>query len=502
MDNLWNLLERNARNFSDAVAVRYPAEKRNLSWLELRDEALKLANKLTSLGVIKGDRLGTLFPNCPEFIVTFYAVAYIGAVVVPINARLTVPEINYILEDSGARALLFSEDKRETAEKAIEGTQVTVLLSDADFSKDVIKKSVILEYRASGYSQATEMAEILYTSGTTGRPKGVMLSHYSVIAVAQMMAYEAQILSGDNALVLMPLTHSAPLNLFMVGACWAGASVTLGEFTPQTLLELAVSERTTHFFGAPVAYQFMLRVPNLTDYDLSSMKCWIYGGAPVAREQILAWQKVIPGKFMSVYGLTEAGPNGMALRPTEHDKKAGSIGNRGAINSEVKLLSETGSEVANGEIGEIALKVPSFMLGYYNNPIATEQTILDGWLLTGDIARKDEDGYIWFMDRKKDMIISGGVNVYPKEIEDLLRTHPDITDVAVIGLPHLDWGETVCAVIEVTPGSHPIEASVLKDFCSGTLADYKIPKLVKVVPALPRNSSGKILKFALRAGQS
>ena len=205
---------------------------------------------------------------------------------------------------------------------------------------------------------------------------------------------------------------------------------------------------------------------------------------------------------MSVYGLTEAGPNGMALRPTEHDKKAGSIGNRGAINSEVKLLSETGSEVANGEIGEIALKVPSFMLGYYNNPIATEQTILDGWLLTGDIARKDEDGYIWFMDRKKDMIISGGVNVYPKEIEDLLRTHPDIIDVAVIGLPHLDWGETVCAVIEVTPGSHPIVASVLKDFCSGTLADYKIPKLVKVVPALPRNSSGKILKFALRAGQN
>lgn len=342
------------------------------------------------------------------------------------------------------------------------------------------------------------MAEILYTSGTTGRPKGVMISHYSVIAVAQMMAYEAQIYSGDNALILMPLTHSALLNLFMVGACWAGASVTLGEFTPQTLLELAVSERTTHFFGAPVAYQFMLKIPKLNDYDLTSMKCWIYGGAPVGREEILAWQKAIPGMFMSVYGLTEAGPNGLALRPMEHQNKAGSLGNRGAINSEVKLMNETGSEVGNGEIGEIALKVPSLMLGYYNNPTATEQTVRDGWLLTGDIARKDEDGYIWFMDRKKDMIISGGVNVYPKEIEDLLLTHPNIIDAAVIGLPHLDWGETVCAVIVVTRGSDLINATDLIDFCSGKLADYKVPKLVKVVSLLPRNSSGKILKFALR----
>lgn len=499
MDNLWNLIERNARNFPDAVAVRYPAERRTLSWLELRDAALKLASKLSSLGVTKGERIGILFPNCPEFIVAFYAVAYMGAVLVPINGRLTVPEINYILENSGARALLFSADKRETAEIAVKGTYVTVLLSDAEFTQDIIEQSMILEYCASGYAQATEMAEILYTSGTTGRPKGVMLSHYSVIAVAQMMAYEAQIYSGDNALVLMPLTHSAPLNLFMVGACWAGASVTLGEFTPQTLLELAASERTTHFFGAPVAYQFMLRVPNFSDYDLTAMKCWIYGGAPVGREQILAWQTTIPGKFMSVYGLTEAGPNGMALRPMEHDKKAGSIGNRGAINSEVKLLSETGSEVGNGEVGEIALKVPSLMLGYYNNPTATEEAIREGWLLTGDIARKDEDGYIWFLDRKKDMIISGGVNVYPKEIEDLLLTHPNIIDVAVIGLPHLDWGETVCAVIVVTPGSDSIDASVLKGFCSGKLADYKMPKLVKIVQALPRNSSGKILKFALRA---
>ena len=171
MDNLWNLLERNARNFSDAPAVRFPAEGRKLSWLDLRDNALGLANQLTSLGLSKGERIGVLFPNCPEFIIAFYATAYIGAVVVPINGRLTVPEINYILEDSGARALLFAEDRRETAEIAAQGTQVTVFLSNAEFAKDIKSQSMSLEYCASGYGKASEMAEILYTSGTTGRQR-------------------------------------------------------------------------------------------------------------------------------------------------------------------------------------------------------------------------------------------------------------------------------------------------------------------------------------------
>ena len=494
MDTIWNLLERNTRNFPQSVAVRYPAKNQSLTWIELRNAALDLANHLQAQGISKSDRVALLFHNCPEFVYAFYASAYLGAVVVPINMKLTVPEIDYILQNSEAKALLFTEDKREIAEAAAKETGVKILLSGAEFSSHGAGMAVYVE---AGYAAGTDPAEILYTSGTTGRPKGVMLSHYAIISAGQMMAYESQIFHQDNVLLLMPLTHSAPLNLYLVGACWAGAQVTLGEFAPQTLADMVAKERISHFFGAPVAYQLLLRIPNIGNYDLSSMKCWIYGGAPTGREQILAWQKVLPGNFMSVYGLTEAGPNGLALRHAEHAMKAGSIGGRGAINVEVKVVRQDGTEADAGEAGEIALKAPSMMLGYYKNPQATAEVLQDGWLLTGDVATRDEDGYIWILDRKKDMIISGGVNIYPKEIEDLLMTHPRIIDVAVIGVPHPDWGESVCAVLTVNEGED-LTLEDVKEFCRGKLADYKIPKLVTLTPALPRNSSGKLLKYLLR----
>ncbi len=496
MDNLWSLLERSSRNFPEALALRFPAGKRYLTWLDLKQAALALARELQGRGIEKGDRVGLFLPNTPEFVISFFAASYLGAVVVPINGKLTAPEISYILADSGAKALLYAADKGETVKEAVEKAGVGVLLADTDFPlQDAGGDS---DYREGGYAEAADLAEILYTSGTTGRPKGVMLTNYAVIAVGQMMAYEAQIYHGDNVLLLMPLTHSAPLNLFVVGAVWAGAQMTLGEFTPQALLQLAAGEGATHFFGAPVAYQLLCRMPNLAEYDLSAMKLWIYGGAPIGREQVLNWQKLLPGKFMSVYGLTEAGPNGLALRPAEHAVKAGSIGGRGSINTAVKIVREDGREAGPGETGEIALKTASVMLGYYNNSGATASALRENWLLTGDVALKDEDGYVWILDRKKDMIISGGVNVYPKEIEDLLLTHPQVADVAVIGVPHPDWGESVCAVVVPHPGGEP-SLETIRQFCQGKLADYKVPKLLRLVPALPRNSSGKLLKYELRA---
>ncbi len=496
MDNLWSLLERSSRNFPEALALRFPAGKRYLTWLDLKQAALALARELQDRGIAKGDRVGLFLPNTPEFVISFFAASYLGAVVVPINGKLTAPEISYILADSRAKALLYAADRGETVKDTVNKTGVGVLLADTDFPAPDGRTNS--DYREGGYAVAADLAEILYTSGTTGRPKGVMLTHDAVIAVGQMMAYEAQIYHGDNVLLLMPLTHSAPLNLFMVGAAWAGAQMTLGEFAPQALLQLAAGEGATHFFGAPVAYQLMSRLPNLADYDLSAMKFWIYGGAPIGREQVLNWQKFLPGKFMSVYGLTEAGPNGLALRHHEHAAKAGSIGGRGSVNAAVKILLEDGSEAGAGETGEIALKTPSMMLGYYNNSTATAEAVRDGWLLTGDVAQKDEDGYVWILDRKKDMIISGGVNVYPKEIEDLLLTHPDIADAAVIGVPHPDWGESVCAVAVANPGRE-LSLEDIRQFCQGKLADYKMPKVLRLVPALPRNSSGKLLKYQLRS---
>ncbi len=493
METLWSLLRRNARNFSNSIAIRHPITNQSYTWLELYYRSQSLAKNLLERGITKGDKVAILFPNSPEFVISFFAVAAVGAVAVPINFRLTVGEVTYILTDSDAKALICTKQRRRFAEQAADNIRSCLILDDSEFKQTVNDIKTDDQNAVSGQ----DLAEILYTSGTTGQPKGVMLSHYAVISVGQMMAYEAEIRPGDKVLLLMPITHSAPLNLYLISVCWAGATVVLGDFSPQVLAELVHQEKITHFFGAPVAYQLLQRLPNLKDYGLSSMKCWVYGGASSAPEQIKSWLQTLPGNFMSVYGLTEGGPNGLALHHSEHVTKAGSIGCRGSINAEVKIVKDNGSEASSGEAGEIALRSATLMQGYYKNPEATKAVLRNGWLLTGDIAYRDEDGYIWIMDRKKDMIISGGVNVYPKEIEDFLFTHPKILDAAVIGIPHPDWGETVCAVVVLKPETS-LTCDELRQFCSGRLADYKIPRQIQVVDTLPRNSSGKLLKYILR----
>lgn len=341
-----------------------------------------------------------------------------------------------------------------------------------------------------------DVAEIIYTSGTTGKPKGVVLSHNCVYAVGTMMAYEAEIRYGDRALLLMPLTHSAPLNLFMIGAVYAGAMCVVGNFTPQAILKTCQDAKTTHFFGAPVAYLLALQVPDFDEYDLSSAKYWTYGGAPMGKAALNMVRSKFPGKFMSLYGLTESGPNGIPLFPDEHEQHVGSIGRRGAVNCEVKIVTEEGIIAGPGEEGEIYLKSPSIMLKYHNKPDATKEVMVDGWIKTGDMAQIDQDGYFWVKGRKKDMIISGGVNVYPKEIEDVLIQHPKVADVAVVGVPHAQWGETVMAVI-VPKGAAP-DKQELQAFCKQHLADFKLPRIIRFDQSIPRNASGKILKHLIK----
>ncbi|MHB1651344.1 MAG: class I adenylate-forming enzyme family protein [Desulfitobacteriaceae bacterium] len=511
MDTLWRVIERNAFNYANQTALRYPAGGQNFTWHQLYQEAVELASRLQSAGAHSKQTIALLAGNKPEFVIGFLAVMALDAVIVPINVRLTGREISGILVDSGATFLLFEEGLIAIAQE-LENTGIrTVNLSsrpetspetlgtpEADGVAGPEIAATGSHGLSPGFSDGAQIAEILYTSGTTGQPKGVMLSHEAILSVAKIMAYEAGIYSADNCLILMPLTHSAPLNLFLWGAFWAGAGVTLGDFVPDNLLHYAAEEKTTHFFGAPVVYQLLSRIPNLQAWDLSSMKFWIYGGASVGAEQIRKWQETLPGQWMGVYGLTEAGPNGSALRPHEHGAKTGSIGRRGTANVEIRIVHDDGTDTQPDEAGEIIIRSESLMKGYHGNPAATNEALRDGWLYTGDIARRDEDGYIWIMDRKKDMIISGGVNVYPKEIEDILSTHPEIADVAVIGVPHPDWGETVLTKIVARPGARLTSAAV-QDFCRDKLADYKIPRIVEIVELLPRNASGKILKHVLRA---
>jgi len=486
---LHNLLERNANKYPADQAIRFPQDDITLNWAETNARANALANYLLAQGVKQGDKVGILIPNRPEFIITFFAILKAGAVVIPINVKLTESEISYILGNAEAKALVTDHQLSTVGRDAAATSGVTLVVETAE-----------LEKIYATYSQENPMvpvsildpAEICYTSGTTGKPKGAVLTHNAVFSVAAMISYEADIKYRDRVLHLMPLTHSAPLNLFMVGATYAGAAHVIGEFTPQNLLNIASQEKTTHFFGAPVAYLLTAKAPNVESYDLSGAKVWIYGGAPMSREGVLLVQQKFRGQLMSVYGLTEAGPNGIALYPEEHPERAGSIGKRPVVNVELKVVDAQGKEVAQGEVGEIALKSPSLMQEYYQNPAATAEVLKDGWLLTGDMASVDADGYIYIKDRKKDIILSGGVNIYPKEIEDVLLQHPQIADAAVVGVPHAEWGETVMAVL-VCPNEKPTLEEI-QEFCLQKLAKFKIPRLVKYVDALPRNASGKILK--------
>lgn len=485
---LHRMLERNARKDSSKLALRVPANNISLSWDELNRKANTLAHFLKEEKQIKrGDRVAVFIPNRAEFVIGIFAIWKAGGVVIPINVKFTESEVGHILQDSSASLILADG----TLAGRIKNLTTKIVTTDfwvkiyTKFSDDNLELEI----------SPLELAELLYTSGTTGKPKGVMLSHNAVHSVASMFSYEMDIRYRDKVLHLMPLTHSAPLNLLLVGAIYAGAANVIGDFSPKEFLEITSQEKTTHFFGAPVAYLLTAKLPDFNRYDLSSAKCWIYGGAPMTKEQVILVQSKYPGNLVGVYGLTESGPNGTALYPEDHPAHAGTIGRRGVVNSEIKVVDENGEEVIPGIIGEIIMRTPSLMNGYWNNPKATAEAIKDGWLYTGDMAKVDDEGYITIIDRKKDIIISGGVNIYPREVEAVLRQHPTVEDVTVVGIPHPDWGESVMALI-VSKEQEPNEEE-LKQFASEKLASYKVPRIITFTSEIPRNSSGKILKHII-----
>jgi acyl-CoA synthetase (AMP-forming)/AMP-acid ligase II len=278
-----------------------------------------------------------------------------------------------------------------------------------------------------------------------------------------------------------------------------GTSHVVGDFTPDLFLRFIHEERVTLAFAAPVAYLLTAKHPDLHRYNLDSVRLFAYGGGPLA---LASYERVREAfrsdNFYQVYGLTESGPNGIFLRPEEHATKAGSIGKHPVLNMELRVVDESGSDTRPGEYGEILLRGDSLMLGYDGDPSATAQAVRDGWLYTGDIAYRDEDGYVYIVDRKKHVIISGGVNIYPREIEEVLARHPAVLESCVIGVPHPEWGETVKAVVVCR---HPVSEAELRQHAAHYLADYKRPRIYEFVDELPRNASGKILKHRLKASE-
>lgn len=496
--NLTGLIDLNARKFGAKDCLRY----RGASWSfsRLKEEAEKAAAFLQARGVGKGDRVAVMSLNNFDFVKVFYGTLKAGGVVVPLNHKLTAPEANYILENSEARIFFFDGALSEVAEK------ITVPVIKISIDSKAEGFDYLGEQEDSGYTYTPvelsdgDFAEILYTSGTTGKPKGCLHTHRNVIFAGITGAMCMKMDENDRLLMAMPIWHSSPLNNWFIGAQYVGAvTVLLREYHPLHFLQAIQDERCTIYFGAPVSYILPVQmIPNFDSFDLSSMRCWIYGGGPISGDVAIRLMEQYKSKnFYQVYGMTEAGPTGTVLFPAEQVEKAGSIGCKALPGADLLVMKNEHEEAGAGETGEIWLKADSMMEGYYKNPEATKEAFCRGWYRTGDVARIDGDGYLYIVDRIKDMIVTGGENVYSKEVEDAISSHPAVVEVAVIGKPHRDWGETVTAFV-VSKEDAALNGEILKEYLADMLAKYKIPQEFHFVESLPHTPTGKVKKYELR----
>ncbi|MGN7477481.1 class I adenylate-forming enzyme family protein [Solibacillus silvestris] len=494
--NISNLLARHARKYPDQAAVISLGQE--TTYKQLDEQVNITANALCASGIAKGDKVGIFMPNVKEFVVLYFAIQRIGGVVVPINAKFVAREIEYVLNHSDANAIFAHELIFDQASSiSFDGLKVKTGAASLHWQSFEQFQAAATDEAALCDLTEDDDSTLLYTSGTTGNPKGVLLTNRNVLAVSHMIAIEMEVKPESRLLIMMPLTHSAPLNLFLATAILVGATAVLTPtFTPDLLIDTVQTYKTTHFFGAPVAYLLTASSPHIANADLSSMKWWVYGGAPLSEKEVLYIQKQFNTEnLVCVYGLTEAGPSGSILHAADHPQKAGSIGNRAPFGTELRVINHLNEDVAQGEIGEIILFGEGNMKEYYKNPEETKNIFIDGWVRSGDLGRIDEEGYIYIVDRKKDVIISGGVNIYPKEIEDQLLQHEAIFEAAVFGVPHPEWGETVKAVYSAKAS---VSEEEIRNFLCEKLAAFKVPKIYEQVEALPRNASGKILKQQLR----
>jgi acyl-CoA synthetase (AMP-forming)/AMP-acid ligase II len=499
--NLFDGLERNARNNAKKTALIFNG--RIFTYAEFNADANRIANALVAYGVKTGDKIAIMMKNSAQFAFVYYGILKAGGVAVPINFRLTPHEVNYILQDSDSIIIFADDDLAETVQKAVEGNEQVRLKIIAGSTK--LNNQILLsEFRSSDTNNPSagvlesDDAEILYTSGTTGLPKGVVLDHHRILHVGFTTIMTMKMGHEDQLLHIAPLFHSAQLNLFLVTGTLLGCTQVISQdFNPLETLKDIDEHKISLFFGVPTMYNFLLQVPNLEKYDLTSVKRCGYGAAPMPVALLQQSMEMFgTDQFYNLCGLTEGGPGGVFLLPEEHRTKLGASG-RASHLTDARVVDEHGEDVPPGQVGEFIIKGETIMKEYYKKPEETRKALKDGWLYTGDLAKMDEDGFITLVDRKKDMIISGGENVYSTEVEHVLYKYKDILEAAVIGIPHEVWGETVAAIIVPKPGTE-INHGELQQFCRHELAGYKIPRVIYALDQLPRNASGKVLKYQLR----
>jgi fatty-acyl-CoA synthase len=469
------------------------------TYAEFNRRANILAHALRALGVNHGDRVGYLDLNHPNFFVTLFATAKLGAIFVPLNFRLTAPELSFIIRDAGVHTLVHDEAFAPLIDEIRDELPCRELVCTVARNGVRSFDSLFHDQRDSDHDNqiaVDEVAWIMYTSGTTGRPKGAMLTHGNVLwnNINTSISFDTQ--TTDISLVCAPLFHIGGLNVTPMMTFLKGATVVLMRtFDPGKVLELIPKHRVTTMFGVPAMFLFMSQHPSFAGTDLSTVRMFICGGAPVP-EPLIRLYGTRNITFAQGYGLTETSPF-VTVVPLERAlDKVGSAG-LPPFYTEVRLVDDDGHDVPDGERGEVIVRGPNVMKGYWNRPDATAEVLVNGWFHTGDIGVRDDEGYYYIVDRKKDMIISGGENIYPAEIEECLYAHPDVAEVAVIGVADAKWGEVVRAIVVLKEGTSPDEASII-DFTQGRLARYKQPRSVVFAEVLPRNPAGKVLKFELR----
>ncbi|MEN1889424.1 o-succinylbenzoate--CoA ligase [Streptomyces mirabilis] len=465
-----------------------------VSYAELYARTTRLAHALRALGLRRGDRIAYLGPNHPSYLETLFAAGTLGAVFVPLNPRLAGPEIAHQLGDSGAKVLVYAPSLAGLVAGLPGNVHVRTFVEVGSRYEELIGQAA--EEPIDQPVAAEDMCIIMYTSGTTGRPKGAMLTHGNLTWNAVNVLVDHDLTADERALVSAPLFHTAGLNMLTLPVLLKGGTCVLVEsFDPAATLDLIERHRITFMFGVPTMFDQVARHPRWADADLSSLRILTCGGSPVPTPLIAAYQE--RGlTFLQGYGMTEASPGTLFLDAEHAVGKAGSAGVPHFF-SDVRVVRPDFTPVDIGETGEVVVRGPHVMPGYWGLPDETAAVFADGWFRSGDAARVDEDGYVFIVDRIKDMIISGGENIYPAEIEDLLLGHPGIVECAVIGVADDKWGEVPRAVVVPREGVQLDPDEVLASL-AGHLAKYKIPKSVVVVDELPRTASGKLLKARVR----
>ena len=497
--NIAGTMLRRAQLNPERLAMIF--EGQETRYAELADRVRRQAGMLREAGVCVGDRVGYLGFNHPALLETMFAAQALGAIFVPLNFRLTAEELTFIINDAGIHSLVVDDSLRKVIEPAREKLCCRHFFaseSPADGWRHLASERDVAEPLGQPVStDLHDVAIIMYTSGTTGLPKGAMLTHGNIMwnNINAMLAFGGN--RDDVVITAAPLFHIGGLNVMTISSFHNGSTLVLMRgFDAGQVLENIQRYKVTHMFGAPAMYLFMSQHPQFADTDLDSIKTVICGAAPVPESLIeLYGARGVP--FCQGYGLTETSPFSAFLTPEWAVSKLGSAG-QPPLYSDTRIVDDNNREVAPGERGEICLRGPNIMKGYWNRPDATAEAIdKEGWFHSGDVGYVDEDGFLFICDRLKDMVISGGENVYPAEVESVLYKHESIAEVAVLGLPDEKWGEAVTAVVALHEGES-LTLEELRAFAEPFLAKYKLPLRLHLVDALPRNPAGKVLKFVLK----